>query len=80
MSKFLINFNVKNMKINVGTWDRALRMFVAFGAFAAGSLLVDGYARLALYVVSLVMVITSTTGFCLLYKVCSVDTSPNKKD
>ena len=56
------------MKINVGVLDRIFRMILAVATFAAGSLLVNGYARLALYVLSLSMVVTSTTGFCFLYQ------------
>ncbi|MDD5396813.1 MAG: DUF2892 domain-containing protein [Candidatus Moranbacteria bacterium] len=63
---------------NEGIWDRIVRFVLALVFFAVGSLYVDGYARLALYVLSLMMVITSTTGFCLLYKFLDIDTSGKK--
>ena len=59
---------------NVGAWDRLIRFIFALVFFAVGSLYVDGYPRLILYVLTLGMVISSTTGFCLLYKFLDIDT------
>ena len=67
------------MKINIGIWDRIIRFVFALIFFVVGSLYVDGTWRLVLYVLSLAMVITSTSGFCFLYKVCKIDTSSSKK-
>lgn len=62
------------MVINEAWWDRVIRFVLALVIFVVGSLWVDGWARLALYVLSLVMVITFTTGFCGLYKLLGIST------
>jgi hypothetical protein len=59
---------------NVGIVDRIIRFILAAVFFVVGSLYVDGYGRLALYVLTLAMIISSTTGFCLLYKIRDIDT------
>ncbi len=65
------------MKINEGILDRVVRFVLAIVFFVVGSLYVDGWARLALYVLSLMMVISMTTGFCFLYKVFEISTVGN---
>ena len=64
---------------NAGVWDRLIRFVFALIFFVVGSLYVDGTPRLILYVFSLAMVISSTSGFCLLYKLLDIDTLKNKK-
>jgi hypothetical protein len=64
---------------NENMWDRIIRFILAVVFFVVGSLYVDGAARLALYVLSLVMIITSTTGFCLLYKLFGINTKKARK-
>lgn len=63
---------------NMGALDRVIRMVLAITAFIIGSLLVDGFARLALYTLSLAMIISSTTGYCLAYKLMKIDTNGKK--
>jgi hypothetical protein len=64
---------------NEGIIDRLIRFVFAIVFFVVGSLYVDGYARLALYFLTLMMIITSTSGFCLLYKFLGIDTSKKNK-
>jgi hypothetical protein len=59
---------------NVGAIDRIIRIILAVVFFAIGSLKVDGTPRLILYFLSLIMVVTATTGFCLLYKPFGINT------
>jgi hypothetical protein len=75
--KGIIFYENKNMK-NEGIIDRLIRFILAFAFFAVGSLYVDGYARLALYVLTLVMIISSTSGYCLAYKFLDIDTRKGK--
>ena len=67
------------MKINAGVWDRIARFVFALVFFVVGSLYVAGYARLLFYVLSLILVITSTSGFCAMYEVFKIDTTSKKK-
>lgn len=64
---------------NTGIWDRLIRFVFALIFFAVGSFYVDGYYRLALYVLTLVMIISSTFGSCLAYKFLNIDTRGEKK-
>ena len=63
----------ENMK-NEGAIDRIIRFILALAFFAVGSLYVDGYPRLILYVLTLAMIITSTTGYCHVYKLLKINT------
>lgn len=69
------------MQVNEGVLDRIVRLIFALMFFVVGSLYVDSWARIALYVFSLGMVITFTTGFCGLYKIFGISTvrNANKK-
>jgi len=62
------------MKKNIGTLDGIIRIILAIIFFAVGSLKVDGTPRLILYVLSLIMVVTTTSGFCFLYKIFGIST------
>ena len=62
---------------NTGIIDRIVRFILALVFFAVGSLYVDGALRIVLYVITLGMIISSTTGFCLAYKFLDIDTTGN---
>ncbi|NTW27012.1 MAG: DUF2892 domain-containing protein [Candidatus Moranbacteria bacterium] len=63
---------------NVGIWDGLIRFIAALAFMAVGSFYVDGYFRLALYVLSLAMVVSSTSGSCLAYRFLNIDTRGEK--
>ncbi len=65
---------------NVGIWDRIIRFILVLVFLAAGSFLVDGWARLVLYVLALMMTVTFTMGFCFLYKFLDISTIRRKQE
>ena len=62
------------MKKNIGIIDGIIRIILAIIFFIIGSLKVDGTPRLILYFLSLIMVVTTTFGFCFLYKIFGIST------
>ena len=62
------------MEKNIGIIDGIIRIILAIIFFIVGSLKVDGTPRLILYILSLIMVVTTTFGFCFLYKIFGIST------
>jgi len=67
------------MKIekNEGKIDRIIRFLLALIFFSLGALSFEGVIQVIFYILSVVMLFTSATGFCGLYKLFNINT--NKK-
>ena len=66
------------MKINMGTLDRRLRLFVVAPAMVVVGVVVgpSNPAAIVLYAVAAVMAVTSLVGSCPLYTVLGMKTCP----
>lgn len=67
------------MNTNLGVIDRIIRFVLMLVFFMVGSLYVDGWTRIALYVLALAMTVTFTTGYCFLYQLIGINTNGNNK-
>ncbi|MAS55955.1 MAG: DUF2892 domain-containing protein [Nocardioides sp.] len=70
------------MKLNMGTLDRRLRLFLVAPALVVIALVMGpgGLVPIVLYVVAAVMVGTSLVGSCPLYTLVGVQTCPASSD
>ena len=62
---------------NESKLDRIIRLILAFIFFVLAFWFSAGLIQIILYVISAIMLITSITGFCLLYKIFGIDTNKN---
>ena len=69
------------MKINMGSADRKLRAFVVAPVLVVAGLLVGpaGWLAIVLYVLAVVMLVTSAVTFCPLYALFGLSTRPEEK-
>ena len=69
------------MKINMGSADRKLRAFVVAPVLVVAGLLVGpaGWLAVVLYVLAVVMLVTSAVSFCPLYALLGLRTRPEEK-
>ena len=69
------------MKINIGSADRKLRAFVVAPVLVVAGLLVGpaGWLAVVLYVLAVVMLVTSAVSFCPLYASLGLRTRPQDK-
>lgn len=70
------------MKLNMGTLDRRLRLFLVAPALVVIAIVMGpgGLVPIVLYVVAAVMVGTSLVGSCPLYTLVGVQTCPASSD
>lgn len=61
---------------NERTTDRAIRFVVGAALLAAGVLAIDGIAGVALGVVGAILVFTGLVGFCPIYRILGIRSSP----
>ncbi len=59
--------------------DRIGRVILAIVFFFLGGYVLNGVFSTVAYALSLVMLVTAATGFCLLYKLFGIDTTKNTK-
>ena len=59
---------------NESSLDRIVRVVLAIVFFVLGAYVFSGVLATIAYVLSLVMLFTAATGFCLLYKVFGINT------
>jgi uncharacterized membrane protein len=64
------------MKINEGTLDRVIRAVVGAVLLAVGLVLVKGPIGVVLDVLGAVLLITGIVGFCPLYTLFGINTTP----
>lgn len=64
------------MKRNIGSTDRIIRMIlgVAIGYFGLSTDIETSWIQIVLYIVSVVLLVTSLVGNCLLYSILRVNT------
>jgi hypothetical protein len=75
----LQTIKIKNMKPNMGTVDRILRVVLAaIFAYLYFSGTVTGALGLILVILGAVFILTSAIGFCPLYKLVGLNTCPRK--
>jgi len=69
------------VKINMGSADRKLRAFVVAPVLIVAGLLVGpaGWLAIVLYILAAVMLATSAVGFCPLYALLGLRSSPLQK-
>ena len=69
------------MKINIGSADRKLRVFVVAPVLFVAGLLVGpaGWLAIVLYALAGVMLATSAVSFCPLYALLGLRTAPEQK-
>ena len=69
------------MKINMGSADRKLRAFGVAPVLVVAGLLVGpaGWLAVVLYVLAVVMLVTSAVSFCPLYALFGLRTRPEEK-
>lgn len=66
------------MKKNMGTTDRVLRTLVTAGALAGSGVLGFSTAGgIALLVVAAIMILTAASGYCPLYSLFGIETTPS---
>ena len=65
---------------NEGFVDRLVRLIIAITLAVVSYLFAKGGIQVLLYVVSIIILITSITGFCALYKIFGLNTLPKIKD
>lgn len=68
------------MKLNMGTLDRRLRLFVIAPALVIAGVVVGptGVVAIVLYVLAAVMAATSLAGSCPLYTLFGIQTCPTR--
>jgi hypothetical protein len=67
------------MMKNESKADRIIRFVLAIGFFLIGAYLLSGFWMYAFYVLGLIFLVTSLTGFCALYKLFGISTKKNPK-
>lgn len=64
------------MTTNVGSADRAVRWIVGVALVLLGVFnVLSGTAAIIAYVVAAIALITGTVGYCLLWRVCKINTA-----
>ncbi|HMS91756.1 MAG TPA: DUF2892 domain-containing protein [Candidatus Absconditabacterales bacterium] len=62
------------MKTNEGILDRLIRLIIAIVLLVGGYLRLVGTLQIIIYVVGIVVLITSITGFCGIYSLFNITT------
>jgi len=80
--RFIVFSSFENMKPNVGLIDKIIRGLIGLGLIYVASLTYAGHLILSIivFVLALVAIITSFTGFCLFYKIFGIDTNKSQKN
>jgi hypothetical protein len=63
------------MQKNEGQTDRIIRAIVGVVVLILAYTTLSGALQIVAYVVGVISIVTSITGFCLLYKLLGIDTS-----
>lgn len=68
------------LKKNENIYDRVIRFMIAIVLFYLAYFKADGAVQIVLYVLALVSLVTSLTGYCYLYTILKVSTLKEKSE